>query len=205
MDTTSLESLQEVTTIAAGNAATALSKLSGHDVTVTVPSVKLVPIEKVLTEIGDVSHVSSATLVKIKGDIQGILLFAFDPHEAEAVAAGISNKQVDGAFDDEDQAVLREMVNIISGAALSAMATFLSMDILQSVPASATDMLGAVLDPFMAELGSEFETVLVLQELFAIPINGTSLKCIGIIDPSSTAKMLQKMAEKLDPTHATNN
>ncbi len=205
MDPTSLEPLREVATIAAGNAATALSKLNGHEITVALPSVKLVKIEKILTEVGDVAAVSSVTLVRITGDIQGLLLFTFDPHDAQAMTTGIIGQQTGGAFDDKDQAVLREMVNIVSGAALSAIATFLSMDISQSVPAHATDMLGATLDPFIAEFGSAFETAFILQELFTIPVNGTSLKCIAIIDPPSTTKILQKMTEKLSPAHATDN
>lgn len=205
MDQKTLEPLREVTTIAAGNAATALSKLIGHDVTVAVPSVKLVAVERVLQEVGHIANLSTATLVKVKGDIQGLLLITLDPKDAKTVTTDVATKLTGQLYDGEDQSVLHEIVNIVSGAALSAMAGFLKINILQSVPASTTDMLGAILDPFIAEFGREFETALILQELFTLSANGTSIKCIVIIDPPSTAKMLQKMNEKIDPKHAADD
>jgi hypothetical protein len=58
-------------------------------------------------------------------------------------------------------------------------------------------MLGAVLDPFVAELGDTFDKVIIEQETFVIPAKGASLKFLAIIDPPSTATILQKIAEKM--------
>ncbi|HSW66762.1 MAG TPA: chemotaxis protein CheC [Bacillota bacterium] len=200
-----IEPLREVTTIAAGNAATALSKLIGQDVDVVVPSVKLVAIEKVTQEVGDTAHVSSAALVKIQGDIQGVLLFTLDPLDAEAVATGTIRTQIRGDYVDQDQSVLKEMVNIVAGAALSAISKFLDLKLRPSVPDSTTDMLGAVLDPFMAEFGTQYEQVLILQEVFTLPHEAQSLKMLAVIDPPSTTKLLEQLTLKLDAGHAANN
>ena len=200
-----IEPLKEVTTIAAGNAATALSKLIGQDITVVVPSVKLVNVEKVSQEVG-VAHVSAAALVKIQGDVQGILLFTLDPLDADGVSDSVISHQVPhGNYVDQDQSVLKEMVNIVAGAALNAMAKFLDLKLRPSVPDSTTDMLGAMLDPFMAEFGTQFEQVLILQEVFTLPKDAQSLKMLAVIDPPSTAKLLEQLTIKLHTGHATDN
>jgi len=202
-DTTNLEPLQEVTTIAAGNAATALAKLIGQEVRVALPSVKLVAVEKILTEIGDVAHVSAAALVKIEGDMRGLLLFTLDPGDAQQVTEDVVNKQANGIFVDPDQTVLRETANIVGGAALSAIATFSGLKLMQSVPASTTDMVGAILDSFIAEFGTKFDKALVLQEVFTLTTSGTSLKMLSIIDPPSTMALLAKLTNLTQPGHAT--
>jgi chemotaxis protein CheC len=192
-----LEPLQEVATIAAGNAATALAKLIGQDVTVTVPSVRLAAVEKILSEAGETANVSAVALVKITGDAHGLMLFTLNPNDAQDVTAGTIHQQTTSAFADQDQAVLKEMINIVSGAALNAIAKFLGLSLIPTVPASTTDMLSAVLDPFIAEFGASFEGVLLLQEVFTLPSQGVSLKFLVIIDPPSTDKMLQKINEKV--------
>ena len=200
-----LEPLQEVATIAAGNAATALSKLIGQDVVVTVPTVRLAAVEKILSEAGETASVSAVALVKITGDAHGLMLFTLNPSDAQDVATGTIHQQTTSAFADQDQAVLKEMINIVSGAALNAIAKFLGLSLLPTVPASTTDMLGAVLDPFIAEFGASFEAVLLLQEVFTLPSNGMSLKFLAIIDPPSTDTMLQKINEKVHGGYTANH
>jgi chemotaxis protein CheC len=200
-----IEPLKEVTTIAAGNAATALSKLIGQDVSVMVPSVKLVAIEKIIQEVGDTAHVSAAALVKVDGDVKGILFFTLDPLDAKDVAAGVIDRQVHGNYIDRDQSVLKEMVNIVAGAALNAIAKFLNLNLRPSVPDSATDMLGAVLDPLIAEFGVQFDQVLILQEVFTLPEEAQSLKMLAIIDPPSTAKLLEQLTVKVKFRNVADN
>lgn len=200
-----IEPLKEVMTIAAGNAATALSKLIGQDVDVTVPSVKLCAVEKLTEEVGDAAHVSAAALVKIQGDIEGILVFTLDPVDAKGVSAGVINQQVRSIYVDQDQSVLKEIVNIVGGSALNAAAKFVDLKLMLSVPDSATDMLGAVLDPFIAEFGTQFKQVLILQEIFTLPRDALSLKLLAIIDPPSTTRLLEQLTNKLHSGHAANN
>jgi len=200
-----LAPLQEVATIAAGNAATALSKLVAQPVSVSVPTAKLMDIEQAMKVLGPTQQVTSAGLMKLEGDAKGLLIFTLSPDDAEAMAQHIAKQHTSTPYNDVDQSILREVVNIIGGAALSALGTFLGMHLWQSIPGSATDMLGAVLDPFVAELGSSYDQVLVLQEAFTVTGEATSVKMLIIIDPPSTTTMLQKISEKLSGNRAANN
>jgi chemotaxis protein CheC len=204
-DPQKLAPLQEVTTIAVGNAATALAKLTDQEVTVSVPSVKLLSVEKVPAEVGPTTQPSTVALVRIEGDAKGILMFSFDPKDARTTAEQTNRQLTGGEFVDDHHAVLREMTNIVAGTMLSAIGKFLNLELTQSVPDSATDMLGAVIDPLTAELGADYDEVLVLQEVFTMPAQGSSLKLLGVIDPPSTIFLLEQLANKVSPTHGTNN
>jgi chemotaxis protein CheC len=204
-DPEELAPLQEVATIAAGNAATALSKLIGQEIPVSLPSVRILPVEKVHEQLGPTNQLSTVALVRLKGDLTGLLIFSFAPDDARTAADRTNHEQTKGIFNDEKQAVLREMTNIVAGAVLNAIGTFLNLELMQSVPDSATDMLGAVLDPFTAELGAAYDKVLVVEDVFTIPDQGGSLKLIAIIDPPSTIVILEKLSNKLHDSHGTEN
>ncbi|HSX33781.1 MAG TPA: chemotaxis protein CheC [Candidatus Saccharimonadales bacterium] len=196
-----LEPVKEVASIAAGNAATALSKLVGQQVVVAVPSVTLLPVEQISQDLGPSAQLSSAGIVKIDGDVQGLILLSFTPSDAKVVAADIATKQTGSTYQDADQSVLREMVNIVSGAALTALENFIGLHFTQSVPVSTTDMLGALLDPLLAEQGATYDHLLVIQEVCTVAVKGVSLKLLIVLDPPSTTKVTQKLAEKLNGPH----
>lgn len=190
--------LQEVAAIAAGNAATSLAKLTGQSVTPAVPTVRLVAVENILKEIGDVTRLQAVVVIKIQGDMQGLLVFSLDPDHAKVVVNDTVQQQAISLDTSQDQAVLSEMANIIAGTVLTAIGTFLDLRLMQSIPVDTTDMLGAALDPFVAEFGAKFDKVLIQQEVFAISSQAASLKLLAIIDPPSTNLMLQKVIKKVD-------
>jgi chemotaxis protein CheC len=195
--------LQEVAAIAAGNAATSLAKLTGQSVTPAVPTVRLVTVENILKEIGDATRLLSVVVIEIQGDMNGLLVFSLDPDQAKVVVKDTAQQQAVSVDASQDQAVLCEMANIIAGTVLTAIGTFLDLRLMQSVPVGTTDMMGAALDPFVAEFGAKFDKVLVQQEVFAISSQSASLNLLAIIDPPSTNLMLQKVNKKVD-VHANN-
>jgi chemotaxis protein CheY-P-specific phosphatase CheC len=200
-----LAPLKQVAIVAADHAAEAIAKLTGQEVTAAAPMVRLVAIEEVLDEIDDITSVSSVVVVKIKGDVHGLLVFSLDPDQAQLVVKDTLKQMAARISSNQDQAVLCEMANIVAGAVLGSIATFLALRLSQSPPASTTDMLGAALDPFLAEFGTRFDKVLIQQELFAIPARAVSLKLLVLIDPPSTERMLKKITNKVNSQNAANN
>lgn len=191
--------LKEVALIAADHTAEAITKMTGQGVTVAAPIVRLMAIEEVFSELDDISSISSIVVIKIQGDIQGLLVFWLNPDEAQLVIEDAIKQMMARIDPGQDQAVLSEMANIVAGAVLSSIATFLDLRLAQSTPASTTDMLGAALDPFLAEFGTKFDKILILQETFAIPARSVSLRLLALIDPPSTDQMLKKINSKASP------
>jgi len=203
MDATdALGPLKKVTAVTTDCAAEAIAKLTGQQVTTTVSTVRLVAIEEVLAEIGDITSVTSVVVVKIGGDMHGLLFLALNPGDARSITKDTIKQTLTQTYIDQDLNVLCEMTNIIAGAMLNSLSQLLDLRLEQSPPAGTTDILGAALDPFLAEFGTKFDKVLVQKEVFSIPAQGSSLKLLAIIDPPSTDRILQKI--KADSQNATN-
>lgn len=199
-----LAPLKEVALIAADHAAEAITKMTGQGVTIAAPIVRLVAIEEVFSELDDISSISSIVVIKIQGDVQGLLVFWLNPDDAQVVIEDAIKQMAARIDPGQDQAVLSEMANIVAGAVLGSIATFLNLRLEQSAPASTTDMLGAALDPFLAEFGTKFDKVLIQQEIFAIPTRAASLRLLALIDPPSTDRMLKKINSKASLNDAAN-
>jgi chemotaxis protein CheC len=199
-----LTPLKEVATITASHAAEAIAKLTGQEVTAMVPTVRLVAIEEVLSEIDGIASVSSVVVVKVQGDVQGLLVFSINPNDAQLVVKDTIKQMAASIDPNQDQTVLREMANIVAGAVLSAIAKVLDLRLAQSPPVSTTDMLGAALDPFFAEFGTKFDKVLIQQSLFAIPARAVVLRLLAFIDPPSTNRMLKKITNRASSKDVAN-
>ena len=81
-----LDALQELTNIGASHAATALSHLLKDRVVLNVPSVQIVPFQKINTVVGDPSSLIVAVYLKVFGDSPGKALFLFDYENALRIA-----------------------------------------------------------------------------------------------------------------------
>ena len=77
-----LDALRELANIGSGTAGTALSSILGRPVDISVPSVGAMELEDAVEAVGDPSQEVRATLVPIKGDLQGSALLIFPPEDA---------------------------------------------------------------------------------------------------------------------------
>jgi chemotaxis protein CheC len=141
-----LDALREVANIGAGHAATALSQMTGSRIMISVPRLKVVPLERLSLEIGDPEAPVAAVLMGMLGDLTGRSLLVF-PHATALQLAGALTKRpapTDG-LGPLGESALREMGNILSGAYLNALSEFLGMMLLNSPPDLVVDMAAAIL------------------------------------------------------------
>lgn len=178
---------------AAEHAAKAMTKLSGKETIVAASTTELITIEEALKDINDVTRASAIVVIKIQGDIQGLLLFSIDPASAQVVIQDAIKQLTAGTYTDHGQTVFYEIANIIAGAMLSSMAKLLNLQLEQSPPTNTTDLL----DPFLAGFDTSFTKVLVQQNVFVISTRAASLNLLVIIDPKSTDRMLKKGKEPI--------
>lgn len=189
------DQLTEAVTIGAGNASAALSKLADKIVKVDVPDIFVGRVEKVSEFFGNSEGVVTAVLVEISGEVSGMILLIFSPESAVNMAR-ILNKTGHDGLSELDRSALREVGNIVSGNCLTALARFLGFNMIQSVPDSATDMLGAVTDSLIAGIGTNFDTVLAFQIKFYVEEESVSGKFLFIFDPATTEKILGAIRKK---------
>ena len=159
-----MDALREVGNIGAGNSATALSQLLNRKIDMTVPSINIVPFRDIFSRIGG-EELVSGVVVRVLGDTPGNILFVFDKETALGVIESLTGECSD-QISEMGNSVLCEIGNIISGSYLNAISKLTNLVIMPSVPAVATDMLGAILSTTFIESGQYDDYVLDIETEF---------------------------------------
>ena len=91
MDLQELDVMREIGSIGTSHAATALSKLLQKEVRISIPAVNILGYNDAINRIGNAEELVAAALVKMSGDIEGLMLFLFDLDFANENRGGIAN------------------------------------------------------------------------------------------------------------------
>lgn len=199
LDVAQMDILKEIASVGAGNASRSLSQVLDRKIEVQVPNLRLSEVEKVADSIGKIDDVMTIVLLKIVGDISGSMLFFFKPDDAKKLA-NILRKQNNSQqnLTEEDKSALRELGNILSGSLLNAMANFLNITLLQSIPDIETDMLGAAVNTALSQLGESVTKVLVMETSFMVEEHEIRGKLHLLFDPKSTQLILSSVKNKFN-------
>jgi len=190
--------LTEIATIGSGNASMALSKMLDKKFEVKVPVLQLIPVEKISEMMGDSEQLTTVVLIKIIGDVPGTMMLLFNPENAIKLAEQLTKREKnDGILDEVDRSALKEVGNILSGSALNALADFLDFTLVQSIPDTATDMLSAIINTTIAQLGESADKVLVLETVFKDETSTVEGKYYLLFDPKSTFAILEAVKKKI--------
>ncbi len=173
-----LDALREVENIGAGHAATALSQMTGHRIMITVPQVSVTRLEDAAGLLGDPPPVVAAILLHMLGDLTGRTLLVF-PEPAARRLCDLLLKRAPGtttAFGPLEQSSLKEAGNILCGAYMTALSSFMGMMLLPSVPVLQVDLATAVITSAYLDFGSERDYVLCVETAFQFGGPGEELR-----------------------------
>lgn len=164
--------LKEIGNIGAGNATTALSKMLGTKMDMSVPKVALVPFNEISEIMGDEDQIVVGVLLGLEGDIDGMMMFLFDTKSAHHLVNSLMMQDVetgveeDAGFTEMEMSALNEIGNIVSGSYLTAISTLTNLKIISTVPQMAIDMIGALLSVPASEFGKYGDKLLLIQSRF---------------------------------------
>ncbi|OPX30464.1 MAG: hypothetical protein B1H08_01625 [Candidatus Omnitrophica bacterium 4484_171] len=160
-----LDVLREIGTIGAGRAATALADLLNTKVEITLPEVKLIPLENLDKILGDPEKSFFVLDTGIEGDVGGRIFFLLPPSEARVLGGVLIGKEPkDVDFEDAlFQSSLKEAANILVGAYMNALSDITGLSILYGVPSLALDMVAALLDFIFIQIAQHSEEALFLK------------------------------------------
>ena len=168
MNLQELDVMKEISSIGTSHVATALSKFLQKEIRITLPQVNVLGYEDAVNRIGDIEEIVAATLVKMSGDVDGLMLFLFNMDFANTVLAKLLNKHYT-AFEEMDglaYSALEEVGNIIICSYINAFAQLVGMDISLSVPSSTVNMLGGILTVPIAEYSYETDKLMYFNADF---------------------------------------
>lgn len=178
-----LDMLKEVANIGTGNAATSLSSFINKKITMNVPTVKMPDFSQISEHIGGPEAIISGLMIKISGDIDGMIMYLMPEKSACNLARILlsKNKNKLTEFDSLDESMLTEIGNILTSSYITALSTLMGYKIKQSLPYLSIDMAGAILSVPAIEFGRVGDKVLFIESGFnqVVDKNGDMLDISG--------------------------
>lgn len=198
-----LDQLKEILNIGASHASTALSQLIGKRVLITIPEALAdSPAKNVssITGLMDEKEIATAVILKILGDVPGVMSFFMLKDSAHTLAHLVLKTEGNTKefLSEYEESALKEVGNIICGAALSAFSKFLDITMLQSISEVATDMFSSIVSTVMVEAGKESELALVFKVTFKIEGEDINAQLCLFTDEYASAQMLSILKNKLN-------
>jgi chemotaxis protein CheC len=165
-----LDLIREIGSIGTGNAATALSSMLGKTVRMTLPDVKILGYNNAIRVMGDPEEIVAAVLVKMTGEINGLMLFILKLDFINEVLNSVMKHTIEDYYQLNvlETSALEEIGNIIISSYVNAMSTLSDVTINLSVPDIAVNMLGGILSVPIVEFGYQTDKMMMISGQFAI-------------------------------------
>lgn len=173
-----LDALSELGNIGAGNATTALSQMLGdRAIRMSSPAARLVELGQVGEELGAPDEPVAAVFLHVQGGVRGEVAFVLPDSAARSVLATLTGAAGEPGTEDGvplpqrglgdlTASALLELGNIVVTSYLNALSELTGLTLVPSVPWAAEDMLGAVVNSFLAEVEGLDDRILVIETRF---------------------------------------
>lgn len=186
-----LDVLKEIGNIGSGNAATSLSEMLGIMVDISVPNVKMLGFDEAVQFLGGPEQIAIGMLVRLTGDISGMMLYVIQESFASNLAKAIMGKENLSimALDEMDTSLISEVGNIMSASYVNAISSLSGMFIDISVPSLCVDMVGAILSVPAIEFSKIGDKVLFIDDSFIMGDNEVRSNMILVPELDSLNKL----------------
>ncbi len=190
-----LDALNEVGSIGAGHAATALSQLVDRPVGLQVPTIEVIDICQVPYVFGGPEQVVCAAYARLLGDIGGGVLF-FATRESALSLIDLLRGRAGGETRElgvDEEAMLGNAISILISAYLAAIGRMADIDVLPSPPVMVFDMAGAILQAAVAEIDMRAEQAVLVRTAFLDEAKRVDAALFFLPDPDSLATILGRL------------
>jgi chemotaxis protein CheC len=165
-----LDAMREVANIGAGHAATALSQMTNRTIMITVPKVKIRPLEDASDMLGPPDQVVASILMHMMGDLTGRAMLLFPARAALVLCDFLFRREIGTTtgFGEMEQSSLKEAGNILASAYLNALSDFMGMMLVPSIPSLVIDLSGAALVSAHLNFGHDREYAFCVETSFRV-------------------------------------
>jgi chemotaxis protein CheC len=184
-----LDALRELANIGSGTASTALSGMLGRSVDISVPKAQALPIAEAVEAAGDPDAEVTGIVLGITGEMGGTVLLLVPPRDADALCRLL------GVEPDDEFALsaLGEIGNIVGTSYINALASMTGMEIEPTPPATATDMLGAIVESVLAGAAMTSDIALLLDSNLVVEGDGCSVAFLLVPDQGGVTLLLERL------------
>lgn len=190
-----LDTLREVGSIGTGNAATALSQMLNREVKITLPEVRIMGYNEAIEWIGGPEEISAGVLVKLSGQISGIMLSVQPLDFINLALESILQQAVSdySKLSEMESSVLVEVGNIMISTFINALSGLAGISVNLTVPAYTVDMQGAILAVPMAEYGGQSDYIMTIGGNFVCDNKQVPCRLLLSPDIRSLNVLLRKL------------
>src|SRR5512138_771990 len=188
-------SIREIGLIGAGHAATALSRLTGVRVDMTVPELDIRPLAGLPPLFAALDEPALGVLLPHRGDLDGHFLLLFPEKGLRSLEAFLLRDPA-GATAEMRESAIAETGSIMAGSFLTMLSRLTGHILIPTPPLLVRDMAGAILDELLAEVGTRSDRVLTLD--FTLRETGGKALARAVLIPDPTGvRLLLEAAERL--------
>ena len=184
-----LDALRELANIGSGTASTALSGMLGRAVDIDVPNAQALPFAEAVEAAGPPEQEMTGIVLGIVGDMNGTVLLLIPPADADAMCRMLG-------VDPQDEfalSALGEIGNIVGTSYINALAGMTGMDIEPTPPATATDMLGAIVESVLAGAAITGDVALLLDSNLVVEGEDCSISFFLVPDQGGVDELLSRL------------
>ncbi|MEA4932518.1 MAG: chemotaxis protein CheC [Lawsonibacter sp.] len=178
-----LDTLREIGSIGTGNAATALSQMLGQEVQITLPEVRIMGYNEAIEWIGGPEAITAGVLVRISGELSGIMLSVQPLEFVNLLLGSMFGKQIAdySELGTLERSALIEIGNIMISTFINALSGLAEIRLELTVPCLTVDMQGAILTVPMAEYGGQTDYLMTIGGNFVC--DGQQVPCRLLLSP----------------------
>jgi chemotaxis protein CheC len=184
-----LDALRELANIGSGTASTALSGMLGRPVDISVPTAEALPFAEAVDSVGNAEAEITGIVLGIVGEMNGTVLLLVPPADADKLCRML------GVEPDDEFALsaLGEIGNIVGTSYINALASMTSMEIEPTPPATATDMLGAIVESVLAGAAMSGDVALMLDSNLVVEGEDCSISFLLVPDQGGVDLLLSRL------------
>ena len=190
-----LDTLREIGSVGTGNAATALSQMLAREVRITLPEVRIMGYNEAIEWIGGPEEITAGVLVKLSGQLTGIMLSVQPLEFVNIVTESMLSKTVADYTEltEMEHSALIEVGNIMISTFINALSGLAGVDVNLTVPAFTVDMQGAILAVPMAEYGGQSDYIMTIGGNFVCDNRQVPCRLLMSPDLRSLNALLRKL------------
>jgi chemotaxis protein CheC len=184
-----LDALRELANIGSGTAGTALSSLLGRSVDISVPNASALDLADAVDAAGAPEDVVWAIVVTVGGDLEATALLVIADADAAAICALL------GVVPDSEtgRSALEEVGNILVASYVGALASMTGFVLDMRPPASAHDMLGAMVSTVVAARSEGRDFAIMLDSELCVEDEAISLSFMLLPTPEGVNELLDRI------------
>lgn len=183
LDTLELDTLKEIGSIGAGNAATALSSLIEKQIRIKNPEVRIMGYNEMIEWIGGPEEITAGVMVKMSGQINGVMLSIQQLDFVNLILGRMFGKSVEdySQLREMETSALIEVGNILISTYINALSSLADISIELTVPAFTIDMQGAIISVPMTMYGGQSDYLMTIGGHFVC--EGKEIPCRLLLSP----------------------